>query len=80
MSSILYRYGSNHYINLTNRCPCDCTFCYRYLHDSIGESETLWLEKEPTVDDIMDAIRAEGLTKDNHIVFCGFGEPTVRIE
>ena len=80
MSSILYRYGGNHYINLTNRCPCDCTFCYRYLHDSIGESETLWLEKEPTVDDVMDAIREAGLTKDNHIVFCGFGEPTVRIE
>jgi len=80
MSSILYRYGSNYYINMTNRCPCDCTFCYRYLHDSIGESETLWLEKEPTVDDVMDAIRAAGLTEKDHIVFCGFGEPTVRID
>lgn len=80
MSSILYRYGCNFYINLTNRCPCNCTFCYRFIHDSIGDSDSLWLEEEPTADDVMAAIAEAGVTASDNVVFCGFGEPTERMD
>ena len=80
MSSILYRYGCNFYINLTNRCPCNCTFCYRFIHDSIGDSDSLWLEEEPTADEVMAAIAEAGVTASDNVVFCGFGEPTERMD
>lgn len=80
MSSILYRYGCNFYINLTNRCPCNCTFCYRFIHDSIGDSDSLWLKEEPTADDVMAAIAEAGVTASDNVVFCGFGEPTERMD
>ena len=80
MSSILYRYGCNFYINLTNRCPCNCTFCYRFIHDSIGDSDSLWLKEEPTADEVMAAIAEAGVTASDNVVFCGFGEPTERID
>ncbi len=80
MSSILYRYGRNFYINLTNRCPCDCTFCYRFIHDSIGDSDSLWLDREPTPDEVMQAIADAGVTASDNVVFCGFGEPTERMD
>jgi len=79
MSSILYRYGRNFYINLTNRCPCDCTFCYRFIHDSIGDSDSLWLDREPTPDEVMAAIGEAGVKSSDWVVFCGFGEPTERV-
>ncbi|MBE6526502.1 MAG: radical SAM protein [Thermoplasmata archaeon] len=80
MSSILYRYGRNFYINLTNRCPCNCTFCYRFIHDSIGDSDSLWLKEEPTADEVMAAIAEAGVTASDSVVFCGFGEPTERMD
>jgi len=80
MSSILYRYGRNVYINLTNRCPCDCTFCYRNLSNKIGDSDNLWLKEEPSVDDVMEEILALDPGCYNEVVFCGYGEPTERLD
>ena len=44
---ILYKVHNNLYVNLTNRCPYACTFCLRQTMDRIGESDRLWLEREP---------------------------------
>ena len=55
MADIVYRYGSRYYINMTNRCPCRCTFCVRDSGPSLGSAENLWLDKEPTVKEVEDA-------------------------
>jgi len=78
--AIVYRYGHNLYINLTNRCPCDCTFCYRNLNDGIGDAENLWLEREPEADEVVDAVSEYDLDEIKEIVYCGYGEPTERLE
>lgn len=44
---ILYKVHNNLYVNLTNKCPCACTFCLRQNMDHVGESKSLWLEREP---------------------------------
>lgn len=80
MSDILYRYGSRYYINLTNRCPCRCTFCVRNETDSLGDSSCLWLDREPTADEVMEAISKVDLSSSGEIVFCGYGEPTERFD
>ena len=80
MGDILYRYGSRYYINMTNRCPCSCTFCIRDQTDSLGSAENLWLDREPTVEEVEKALLDTDLSTTEEIVFCGYGEPTERFE
>jgi len=41
---------------------------------------TLWLDKEPTINDAWDSLKSEVKDSDKEVVFCGFGEPTVRLD
>lgn len=78
--SILYQYGSTYYINLTNRCPCKCVFCVRNSTDALGDADTLWLSSEPSADDVMEELMSKDLSNTDEIVFCGYGEPTERLD
>ena len=80
MMTITYPVKNGIYINMTNRCPCACTFCLRHNDDSIYGSEPLWLEHEPTVDEVCASIDTWDLSKHNEVVFCGYGEPTERLD
>jgi radical SAM enzyme (TIGR04100 family) len=64
---------------MTNRCPCACTFCLRHNKDHVFNSDSLWLDREPSVKEVCDSIDTWDLTKYNEIVFCGYGEPTERL-
>lgn len=75
MQTILYEVKNGLYINLTNRCPCNCTFCLRQSHDDPGNEESLWLDWEPSFKEVKAALEQRDLTKYPEIVFCGFGEP-----
>lgn len=66
------------YVNLTNRCPCACTFCLRPLKQMEVES-TLWLKREPTIEEVVAELRAAPWPLIQEVVFCGFGEPTMRL-
>ena len=79
MMTITYPVKNGIYINMTNRCPCACTFCLRQNADSVYGSEPLWLDREPTVEEVCASIDAWNLAEYEEIVFCGYGEPTVRI-
>lgn len=68
------------YLNLTNKCPCACIFCIRNNGDSAYGSQPLWLEHEPSLAEITDAIKNADPSKYTEIVFCGYGEPTESIE
>ena len=46
--TITYKVKNGIYVNLTNRCPCACTFCLRQNGPGIYGSNPLWLEREPT--------------------------------
>lgn len=73
---ITYEVGDGLYVNITNRCTNACSFCVRAVAD--GTYGELWLEREPTVDEIVESILNADPTKYSEIVFCGYGEPTVR--
>ncbi len=73
---ILYKVHDNLYVNLTNRCPYACTFCLRQTMDRIGESDRLWLEREPSYEEVVEEFKKFDMSKYNEVVFCGFGEPT----
>lgn len=71
--------GKTVYVNMTNRCPCACTFCLRQTKKMM-ESNSLWLKEEPTVQQIIDEFKLFDLSKFKECVFCGFGEPTERLD
>ncbi len=78
--TILYEVHQNIYVNITNRCSSACVFCLRQNRDSMGDSGSLWLEHEPSLEEIKDAFRDCDISNYKEIVFCGFGEPTERLD
>ena len=80
--TITYEYGDNLYVNPTNRCNFNCEFCLRHNQSSGGSIYThnLWLEREPTKEEMLASIESHDLSKYKQLVFVGFGEPTYRME
>ena len=77
--TITYKVKNGIYVNLTNRCPCACTFCLRQNGPGIYGSNPLWLEREPTLDEVKASIDGRELPQYDEVVFCGYGEPTERL-
>lgn len=78
--TILYKVYNNLYVNLTNKCPCSCTFCLRQTKDHVGEADSLWLTHEPSTEEIIADFDNFDVLSFDELVFCGFGEPTERID
>ena len=80
MMKIVYPVHTGLYLNLTNRCPCACTFCIRQKDEKFYVQDSLWLEHEPNFEEVKAALLAEDLNKYSEFVFCGFGEPTEALD
>ena len=78
--TITYEVDRGLYLNITNRCSNRCDFCIRNNGDGAYGSEPLWLVREPTVEEILEDVFSRDLTGYTEIVFCGYGEPTYRLE
>jgi TatD DNase family protein len=65
------------YINLTNRCNADCVFCDR-KGDAVVKGHNLKIEREPSAEEVIGEIGDPRRYKE--IVFCGYGEPTIRLD
>ena len=80
MMTITYPVKNGIYVNMTNRCPCACTFCLRHNGDGVYGSDSLWLDREPTVEEVCASIDTWDLPQYSEVVFCGYGEPTERLD
>lgn len=79
MNNYIYTIGNKIYINLTNRCSNNCDFCIRHGRQGM-ENTTLWIEDEPTAEDVIEQLPQNLDEFDGEVVFCGFGEPTYNLE
>lgn len=68
------------YVNITNKCSNRCEFCIRNNGDGAYGSDSLWLEREPTREEILESIFYMDISVFPEIVFCGYGEPTYRLD
>lgn len=76
---IVYKIRNSLYINLTNRCNCACYFCPRLARkDGYVAGHYLLLKSKPTSEQIVKA--AEQERNFSEVVFCGLGEPTMRLK
>jgi TatD family-associated radical SAM protein len=77
--TIGYESHGNLYLNITNRCTANCSFCLRELCDGVY-GYNLWLSAEPTYEDIINELENTDLAGYKEVVFTGFGEPTCRFD
>jgi len=75
--TIAYTLHDNCYLNITNRCTLRCTFCPKFNKQWDVKGYLLRLKTEPEIQEILTAIGDP--TQYKEIVFCGLGEPTLRL-
>ncbi len=74
---IAYKIRNTLYLNVTNRCTNSCTFCIRF-HTDYVKGHNLRLTVEPSEENLKNAIGDPRKYKE--IVFCGYGEPLLRLD
>ncbi len=81
MDTITYEYNGSLYINMTNKCPNRCEFCLRNNSSGSIYADNLWYEgPEPTKEVMLENINTRNLDDYKEVVFCGYGEPTCRLD
>jgi GTP 3',8-cyclase len=68
------------YLNITNQCSNNCWFCLRNYKQGVG-GFNLKLTKEPELREVISELEKTLPAKRwSEVVFCGFGEPTARLD
>jgi TatD DNase family protein len=78
MNTVSYVYGSNLYLNITNRCMMACPYCIKNKWDNEFMGNNLKLENEPPYEEVIKAIKDPKKYKE--VIFCGYGDALVNIE
>ena len=78
---IAYRIGDNLYLNITDHCTLRCRFCPKHNGSHQVRQFDLGLRRKPSLPEILQAIEDAGdITQFKEVVFCGYGEPTLRLK
>lgn len=79
--NLLYFLDNKPYLNVTNACTNACVFCLRNQKEDV-QGANLWLQKDAELKDFLSQIdnNSKNLKKADEIVFCGYGEPLVRLD
>ncbi|HFD79206.1 MAG TPA: radical SAM protein [Gammaproteobacteria bacterium] len=75
---LAYTIGDKRYLNITDRCTLRCAFCPKFRTSPQVHEFDLRLPRRPETGEIIDAMGDPGAYRE--IVFCGFGEPTLRLK
>lgn len=76
-NTVTYVINNKLYINLTNKCNLHCVFCQRERERNFWvKGHWVWVDRDPSVDEVIKEIGNP--KKYDEIVFCGYGEPTLR--
>ena len=72
-----YTLHGNRYLNVTGRCTLRCRFCPKFNGSWTVRDYDLRLQGEPDTETLLAAAGDPGEWKE--VVFCGLGEPTLRL-
>lgn len=74
---LAYPIGESLYLNVTHGCTLKCSFCPKWTAPKVHVYD-LTLEKNPTAAELIAAMG--DLENYDEVVFCGYGEPTLRLK
>lgn len=77
-SNLAYTIRDSVYLNVTGSCTSACTFCRR-AEDPVVKGHDLRLQRDPSAEEMTEALESEGWRERSEVVFCGYGEPTIRL-
>lgn len=77
-SSLAYSIGNNLYLNVTDRCTLRCAFCPKHSAQPQVRGYDLSLKSRPELRELAAAVGDPRAYRE--VVFCGFGEPTLRLK
>ncbi|WP_051560388.1 TatD family nuclease-associated radical SAM protein [Marinobacterium jannaschii] len=77
-SNLVYQIEDKLYVNLTDRCTLACSFCPKHNGCTEVKGYELYLAQRPQVEEIIRLLGDP--SRFSEIVFCGFGEPTLRLQ
>jgi TatD family-associated radical SAM protein len=80
MDTYAYILEDNLYINLTNLCTNDCIFCIRSLNDAVAGSNLNLQSEKIKIEDVLDQVKEKITPQVKEVVFCGYGEPTLKLD
>ena len=75
--TIAYSLRGSCYLNVTSRCTLRCAFCPKFNRIWVIGDANLHLPREPTVGEVLAAVGDP--RRYEELVFCGLGEPTLRL-
>ncbi len=78
--TITYEFDGSLYVNFTNQCSNDCVFCLRNNQSTVNGEDNLWLEHEPSLDEIKADFKTRDMQQYEWVIFCGYGEPLMRFD
>ncbi len=74
---VAYMIRNSLYLNVTRSCDNECYFCARFHSDTV-QGHNLRIERDPTTEEMIEAVGDP--TRYDEVVFCGYGEPTLRLD
>ena len=75
---ISYQIGNALYPSINDRCTLECQFCPKTRGDLHVQGYDLTMDHRPTAREIIDSV--DNPAAYDEIVFCGYGEPTLRLK
>ncbi|MFO8003220.1 TatD family nuclease-associated radical SAM protein [Thioalkalivibrio sp.] len=77
-ATLAYELHGNLYLNITYHCTLRCAFCPKFQGTWTVQGHDLLLTFEPTAEEVLEAVGAPARYEE--VVFCGLGEPTLRLD
>ncbi len=74
---LAYAIGDRLYLNIGDRCTLECRFCPKTRGSREVHDHDLTLTRLPGSEQVIAAL--PDLSRYREVVFCGFGEPTLRL-
>ncbi|MBF0136309.1 MAG: YchF/TatD family DNA exonuclease [Magnetococcales bacterium] len=76
--TLAYTIGRGLYLNVTRGCTLHCQYCPKWRDEPQVHVYDLSLTRNPTAAELIAAL-GEDVASYDEVVFCGFGEPTLRL-